>query len=198
MKFQIVQAAQQDISWIANLEGENYSPKDAVPESVLINWFARNPHGFSVIANTAGERVGHVDVLPLIPDLAAPFLQGEILEREIPAAWIVPANDRTSLRDLYVESIIIKKQTGLASRPALYQVFEQLNDIARRICEPSAARDVCAIEASAAGKKLMLRAGFERCEMKTPRRDGHELFKIPLGQLHENLRELSANVRGAR
>lgn len=155
-----------------------------------MSWFSRNPCGFSVIANAAGERVGHLDILPLLPDAATPFLQGEILEREIPAAWIARKLDRTSPRDLYVESIIIKTQTGLASRPAVYQILAQFDDIVLRICEPLSVRHVCAIEATAAGKKLMLRAGFERCNTNNPRRDGHELFKIELTDLQSNLRKL--------
>ena len=143
-----------------------------------------------MITNATGERIGHVDVLPLIPDLSAPFLRGEILEREIPAEWIVGKGDRTSPRDLYVESIIITKHSGLASRPALFQIFAQFDNIVHRVCESCSVRDVCAIEASAAGKKLMIHAGFERCEIKIPRRDGHELFKIGLTDLDGNLRRL--------
>ena len=192
MKFQIIQATSQDVSWIAGLEEVTYSRNDAIPEAVLTGWHARNPSGFSVITNAAGGRVGHIDILPLIPGVAGPFLQGEILEREIPASWIVPEGDRTSPRDLYVESIIIKKQPGLASRPALYQVFARFDEIVCRICEPFSVRHIYAIEASAVGKKLMLHSGFERCETKHPRRDGHELFKSSIDSIRSRLAQVLA------
>ena len=186
----MVQAELADIGWIAQLEASAYTPEDAVPEPILLSWFRRNPNGFSVIENSRGERIGHIDILPLRTDVAQPFLKGRIVEREIPPDWIFPASARERIRDLYVESIIIKKTAGLFASPALFCVLRNFSSLIERICSVDQIDNVYAIEATASGKKLITRIGFERCGEASARTDDHELFRISAAALRGNVQQL--------
>jgi class 3 adenylate cyclase len=189
-RFPVVPAELADISWIAELEASAYTPEDAVPEPILLNWFRRNPNGFSVIENSSGARVGHIDILPLRTDVAQPFLKGRIVEKEIPADWIFPPLARDRIRDLYVESIIIKKTAGLSASPALFWVLRDFASLIERICSVDQVNNVYAIEATASGKKLLTRIGFQPCGEAAARTDDHELFRISATALRENVEEL--------
>lgn len=189
-KFSVVPAEAADIPWIAQLEAAAYTAEDAVPLEILRNWFDRNPHGFSVIENANGERIGHIDILPLRTEDARPFLKGRILEKEIPPDWIHPPSAKDRIGDLYVESIIIKKAVGLSTSPALFSVLQNLDSLIERICPLEQAKDIYAIEATASGKKLITRIGFERCGEARARTDEHELFRIPASVLRENVVKL--------
>jgi class 3 adenylate cyclase len=189
-RFPVVQAELADIAWIAQLEASAYTSEDAVPEGILLSWFRRNPHGFSVIENSRGERIGHIDILPLRTDVAQPFLKGRIVEKEIPADWIFPPSAKERIRDLYVESIIIKKTAGLFASPALFCVLQNFNSLIERICCAEQVSNVYAIEATASGKKLITRIGFEGCGEASARTDDHELFKISVTALRANVEKL--------
>ena len=188
--FPVIQAELADVAWIAQLEASAYMPEDAVPEEILLSWFHRNPHGFSVIENSRGERIGHIDILPLRTDMAQPFLKGRIVEKEIPPDWIFPPSDKERIRDLYVESIIIKKTAGLSASPALFCVLQNFTSLIERICNAEQINNVYAIEATASGKKLITRIGFERCGEASARTDDHELFRISATALQTNVKEL--------
>jgi adenylate/guanylate cyclase family protein len=189
-KYSVVPAETSDISWIAQLQAFVYTQEDAVPSEVLMKWFQRNPNGFSVIENAIGERVGHIDILPLRTEESRPFLKGRIVEKDIPAEWLYPPRSRQSIRDLYVESIIIKKAVGLSTSPALYYVLRNLDSLIERLCPIGQVSDIYAIEATASGKKLITRIGFERCGEARSRSDDHELFKIPASTLRGNVDKL--------
>lgn len=189
-RFPVVQAELADIAWIAQLEASAYTPEDAVPEPILMSWFQRNPHGFSVIENSRGELIGHIDILPLRTDVAQPFLKGRIVEREIPPDWIFPPSAKERIRDLYVESIIIKKTAGLFASPALFCVLQDFSSLIERICSANQVHNIYAIEATASGKKLITRIGFERCGEASARTDDHELFKISATVLRANVEKL--------
>jgi hypothetical protein len=189
-RFPLVQAELADIPWIAQLEASAYTAEDAVPESILMSWFQRNPHGFSVIENSKGERVGHIDILPLRTEVAQPFLKGRVVEREISPDWILPPSAKEHIRDLYVESIIIKKTAGLFASPALFCVLQNFGSLIERICSVSQVDNIYAIEATASGKKLITRIGFERCGEASARTDDHELFRISAAALRASVERL--------
>jgi class 3 adenylate cyclase len=190
LKFSVVQAELSDISWIAQLEAHAYSPEDAIPERILLGWFHRNPHGFSVIENAHGERIGHIDILPLRTEEARPFLKGRVLEKEILPEWIFPSTAKEHIRDLYIESIILKKAVGLSASPALICIFQNLGSIIERICPVKHVNDIYAMEATPSGKKLITRVGFECCSEAQIRADDHELFKISARDLRQNVEAL--------
>src|SRR5436190_12019019 len=75
-----------DIEWISQLEAEVYSPQDAIPERILKVWYAANPTGFSIIKTKDGERIGHLDILPLRKEFLGSLLEGKIKERELTGA----------------------------------------------------------------------------------------------------------------
>src|SRR5205085_2647294 len=46
----IAAATPEDVAWIARLEVDMYSARDAVPEHILKEWYNSNPDGFSVVS----------------------------------------------------------------------------------------------------------------------------------------------------
>ena len=63
----IDRAEPQDIDWIARIESEVYSQEDAIPKSILKEWYMKNPNSFSILKDDHGGNVGHIDILPLHP-----------------------------------------------------------------------------------------------------------------------------------
>jgi len=188
-RFAVVQAEERDIAWISELEASEYSVEDAVPREILLAWFHRNPGGFSVIKDTRGARIGHIDVLPLNTEAASPFLNGQVGEREIQPEWIFTPAEKDQIRDLYIESIIISRAAGVSPARALQGVLRELPLVAARLCAPAQVRDIYAIEATVAGKNLMMKIGFERCGEAKARMDDHELFRLPAATLRANVQK---------
>jgi hypothetical protein len=88
-EYRVQPATSRDISWIAGLERSVYSKNDAIPESLLREWYSANPHGFSIIRGLDRKPVGHLDLLPIRPRTMEAFSNGDILECEIRGGFAV-------------------------------------------------------------------------------------------------------------
>jgi hypothetical protein len=121
--YRVEPATSDEIGWIAGLQESVYSAEDAVPESVLREWFAVNPTGFFIVKKRDGSLAGHIDVLPLRPNTLQQFLDGSIVEREIRGDSLYPPEDRKSIKHLYVESIILRPTKGLSTAAAMIAVL---------------------------------------------------------------------------
>ena len=175
-RYRVEQASPEDIGWVANLEASVYSREDAVPESLLREWFAANPTGFSVVKDIAGTQVGNLDILPLRPATLEAFLNGDITEREIRGDSLFSKTDRKLIKSLYVESIVLcspeQRQNGLA----LLSILAEIPAIIGRIASLRSLQAIYAIGASSSGEALMRRLGFELSKPGDRRRDRHNLF----------------------
>jgi len=54
-----------------------------------------------------GQKVGHIDILPLRPATFQTFFEGNVVERDIRGDSLYTQKEKHLIRDLYVESIII-------------------------------------------------------------------------------------------
>jgi hypothetical protein len=185
--FQVTQADLDDLHWIGELEAETYSRADAVPPVILDAWFRANPSGFSVIVADNEERVGHIDILPLRPDALQRFMRGAIVEREIEGKHLFGESERQQVRDLYVESVILKRSAGLSGATTVMFLLSQFLSITRRICDPMQVENVYAIAASNSGEHLMRQVGFSVITPADLREDGHDFFGIQFSDLLTNL-----------
>jgi len=182
----IAPATPEDVAWIAGLESSVYSREDAVPEAVLKEWYAANPDGFSVVKTSAGENIGHIDILPLRPEALAALLEGRIVEKDIPGSALFRPGERDRIRDLYVESLIMRPAGGGPSAAGL-RLVEGFPCLIERICDASRVRMIYALAASAGGERLMKRLGFERFKEGLARADRHDIFAARFPALAERL-----------
>lgn len=169
-------ANEQDIEWIAELEADVYSGIDAIPVQILKEWYKANPSGFFVIRMKNGPRIGHLDILPLRPDTMKQFLAGEIIERDIRGDCIYGVNEKDLIKDLYVESIIIRPLKGYSGAKAITCLLSNFVPIANNICNIQNIEYVYAVAASRAGAQLMTHLGFELQKGSDKRKDRHNLF----------------------
>jgi hypothetical protein len=175
-KYLVAPASTGDISWIAGLEAAAYSPRDAIPEHVLREWHGANPAGFSVIRTRSGKRVGHIDILPLRPDALSALIEGTILEREIPGSSLFGPDEKDKIKDLYVESVIIRPPREASIVPAAIGLLGSFPSLIARIVDPSQVRTLYAIGASREGERLLKRLGFERRQAASGKAQRHPLF----------------------
>jgi hypothetical protein len=142
--YRTTQATSEEIDWIADLEAQVYTPVDAVPKHVLREWFQSNPTGFSVIRMTNGQKIGHIDILPIRPTSLTTFVAGNIVERDIRGDSLYAPSDRESIRDIYVESIIVLPPKRFSKAPAILCVLTSFVSLVERICDPTKLESVYA------------------------------------------------------
>jgi hypothetical protein len=199
----VTPAGQEDIRWIAQLEAEFYSEEDAIPEHVLQGWYGVNPDGFFIIRGKNGERVGHLDILPIRPRTLNGFLDGQILERDIPGDGLYTPKQKEQVQHLYIESLILLPQKEI-SASALRCVLSHLPQIIGAVCNPGKLQQVYAMPVSKRGKRLAESLGFQvRCHHES-RKDHHDVFVSEFADVlahaaqwcDEGIRR--SRVRGAR
>jgi hypothetical protein len=181
-EYRISQAEPHEIDWVAELEASAYMPGDAVPHRVLKEWYAANPNGFSIVRATSGERVGHIDILPVRPATMSQFVQGVIVERDIRGDSLFSPAERNDIRDLYVESIIVSPPNG-SNGPALLRVLSEFIDLAARVANVDKVESVYAIAATKHGSRLLERLGFEQVGRAEARADRHTLYRCSFSHL---------------
>ncbi|HYL09578.1 MAG TPA: hypothetical protein VEU31_02485 [Candidatus Acidoferrales bacterium] len=171
----VEQATHGDIGWIAKLEASVYSKEDAIPEHLLSEWYSMNPTGFSIIKAADGRPTGHLDILPLRPATLEAFLRGDIVEHEIRGDSLYSVRDRSLIRHLYVESIILLPRPH-SRAAAIVAVLSNLSSIIERITHLQTVERIYAIAATPSGERLMRRLGFDLVSQGERRKDGHNLF----------------------
>jgi hypothetical protein len=165
----------EEVDWIAQLEYEMYS-SDAIPKHILAQWYAKNPSGFSILKTNDGEKVGHIDILPIHPTILQRFIDGDILERDIRGDDLYSLADKGLIRSLYVESVAVSLSSGHSKGPAVLYLICNLSEAIERICDPGRIDNVYAIAATTEGSRFLSRLGFEIHKKAESRRDHHNLF----------------------
>jgi hypothetical protein len=158
-------ATPADLDWIAWLEIEAYTAEYAVARAKLDEWFCANPCGFSVLT-AGGRKVGQVTMLPLRPELLDSFARGTIREQDIDGASLYMPAERELVRNLHVESIIIRPPEGSSAPPlkALVYLGGNFIPLFERVSEPANLENVYALGASGRGESFMRGLGFRRVE----------------------------------
>ncbi|MEW6744660.1 MAG: hypothetical protein AB1486_18040 [Planctomycetota bacterium] len=174
--YRVTQATSEEIGWIAALEASVYSRHDAVPESVLREWYTCNPTGFSVVTAHGGTPVGHIDILPLRPVPLQEFLDGHILERELRGDSLYRNQERASIRHVYVESVILRPPEGRSPAAVMLALLSWIGEIFERVADLRSLEAIYAIAATVRGDQLLRKLGFELLRPGSSRRDGHDLF----------------------
>jgi hypothetical protein len=180
-------ATAADVDWIARLEAQVYTAADAVPGHVLREWYESNPDGFNIIRMRNGERVGHIDLLPLRPATLRKFLEGTIVEKDIRGDSLYPPSERAQIKDLYVESIIVLPPKGYSNAPAILCVLTNFAALVERVCDPAQVESIYAMAASSSGERLLKRLGFDLLTPGDQRADRHGVFCARFGELSENI-----------
>jgi hypothetical protein len=186
-QYQVEQASDSDMAFIAELEASVYSRADAIPEPILREWYSANPTGFSLVRSPSGKPIGHLDILPLRPATLDAFLKGDIVEREIRADCIYSVNDRKLITALYVESVILKPEGRRTAAAALICLLQAFPTIIGRIADASSLEKIYAVAATSRGEKLLRELGFGLERSADRRRDGHHLFGARISEVDGNV-----------
>jgi len=185
--YRVDAAGPRDIEWIARLEREVFSPEDAVPESVLQAWYARNPNGFSVLRDDGGSLAGHLDLLPVRPAPLQKFVDGDIKERDLGGEDLYPDSERARIRNLYLESLAVLPQAGRSAVPALRRLLAEFPSLVDRVAERDHLEKLYAVAATKEGDRLLRSLGFEICRKAGRRPDGHDVFATDFKALQARL-----------
>jgi hypothetical protein len=177
-------ATPEEIDWITHLEANTYS-QDAVPGPVLKEWYESNPDGFSILRMN-GQKIGHLDILPVRPQTLGLFLEGSITEREIRGDSLYTPAEKELVRNLYVESIIIQLPPGYTSNASARPVMALLCNFIQltgRVANPDNIENVYAVAASQAGKGFMKKLGFELARSGQERKDRLDFYVVRFDSL---------------
>jgi len=189
-------ATPADIDWVADLQIRTYSSEDAIPRHILKEWYATNPNGFSIIKAKGGDRIGHIDILPLRPEATQTVLEGRTLEREFRGTLLFSEAERGSITDLYVESIIILTPDRPLAALALYSLLANFTLISSRVADPSNLNNIYAIAATESGERLMRQLGFSEIRAAETRADHHPLFVAKFADVAANIDTLLNQSHG--
>lgn len=184
-EFFVENARHGDIKWIHQLETAVYSGIDVIPERVLEEWFEANPSGFYIVRNLTGEPVGHIDLLPVRPQVLKKFLNGQIIEKELCGRDLYSPAERNTIEDIYVESLALL--LPLRKRAAALKVLSGcLGHLIENVADRNAVKNLYAIAASVQGETIMKKLGFNNISSGTERKDGHKLFTAEAARFLSN------------
>jgi hypothetical protein len=169
-----------DLAWVADLQRELFGAH-AIPLPILRAWHRANPNGFHIV-QADGERIGHIDVLPVRSEALQRFVDGSIAERDFAAASLHPPEERALVRDLYIESIIVLGASKAVHDGGVAALLRPLPSIFASLGEPERLRDVYAAGATPAGNRFLQRLGFERMG-EDERADHLLLYRAPHARL---------------
>ena len=187
VNYQVTQATRNEIGWIAEFEAEVYSREDAISEQTLLEWYTINPNGFSIVKMADGKKIGHIDILPLRPNTLDVFLNGNIVEQDIRGDSLYKASEQHLIKDLYVESIILRPPKPLSNTSAILCVLSNIVPMIERIASIEQIEYIYAIAASSSGEKLLRHLGFDVLKSAAQRKDNHDLFRVSSSVLAEKI-----------
>lgn len=190
-KFEVQQATDTDIEWIAELEKKTYSGIDAIPYTVLKEWYTANSNAFFVIRNKNGIRVGHVDILPLRQETLNEFISGKIIEHDIRGNSLFKPDEREKINHLYIESLAIPYVKGFARSYALKEVLLSLDKLIETICDPDFSTIIYAMPASEEGKQIIEKLNFSITVEGKNRKGGYSIYKIPFFELKTAIQKIT-------
>jgi hypothetical protein len=190
----IIPAELEDIAFVAGQERKVYSPEDAVPETLLREWFLRNPNGFNII-NYNKKFIGHVNLLPFKKDFLTSLVNGKAIEKDAKATNLYSPSVRRCIKDLYIESLAISHPSEIVVGRVLLQLFAQFANIVSRLCPMEQVRYVYAIAATPEGKSMLSQLKFEHIKQEAKRPDGHAFYRARFGDLAAILSQSGDNSR---
>ncbi|RJP74331.1 MAG: hypothetical protein C4539_00355 [Ignavibacteriales bacterium] len=168
-------ASIDDIGWIAQLESELFTGKDVIPVEQLLEWYKINQTGFFIFKTEDGKRIGHIDILPLRPQIIKSILAGELIEREIKGIYLYTPNEKNLIKNLYIECVAIKP-TGRIRAIALQSFLSNFSSMVSNICPVDNIEKIFAVAATKQGEQFMKNFGFTVAQEEDKRKDGHKLF----------------------
>jgi hypothetical protein len=171
----VTPATYADIDWVSALQQQLFGAT-AVPLAILRDWYATNPSGFRVV-RAAGERIGHVDVLPVKPEALQRFTDGVIEERALRGADLHPPAERGLVRDLYLESVVVRGASKAVHDAGVAALVEALPSIYASLGEPARLRWIYAVAFGPAGSRFLQKIGFEPVAAAGERVDGMPLYR---------------------
>jgi hypothetical protein len=203
-RYYVAPSTESDVRWAAQLAAIVYGGYDVIPENVMLNWYNANSNGFYVVKRDDGTNVGNLDLLPVRPNTLKEFIAGELLEKEILGDSLFGPGEKASVRDVYVESLVIPPhlfQDKYSNSFALYAVIASLMDCILNLCEQSSVAKgeikVYALSANKVVAKRLTEMGFGIVSAKDKRRDGHDLYCLEFRALQAQLKKFADRRDGA-
>lgn len=195
--YQVRYATRDDLNEIAELQASFYA-KDAVPLHRYKEWYSVNPDGFFVIEMTTPKKelIGHFTLLAIKNDRMEAYKAGAIKETDILKYDLFSPAEKSTIKDIYVESIIIKKEHRRHAIPSLIRI---LKTTILSFCDPEIVEKVYAMAATLDGKKTLRGMNFSLID--TPvghkRLDEHEMYEADFTAFMTALerQELSCEMR---
>lgn len=176
-------AHRDDVYWFGDLERTVYGKSDAVPREILLEWFDVNPTGFNVLRRDDGERIGHLDLLPVRPSTFEMFKSGQIIEREIRGTSLFAPEERGEIRSIYVESVIVLPRDEHSDTSAVMCLLANMVSTVDRVCDCARLDTIYAIAATKAGAQFLRHLGFEIVTSARDRKDRHDLYRSGFKEL---------------
>ena len=180
------QTTAAEVDWIAELEARTYRA-DAVPGHILHAWYNVNPTGFLVIHEEDGEKIGHLDILPLKPAGVDLLLQGQKTEQDITPDMIYSPNEQNLMQSFYVESIVIEDKYKALKAKALYGILSNFESLIARICNSQASKTVYGLGGTQGGERLMQQLGFRLIGRADERKDHFPLYVANYDDIKTNV-----------
>lgn len=183
-------ATPDEIGWIADLQIRSYDREMAIPVELLSAWYRHNPHGFSIMEKDDGERIGHIDILPIKPAAVAVLLTGKEPEQSLTPTMLYTPAEQARIKAIYIESIIIKDSNRELQARALFTLLNEFNSIVSRICDVQQVSEVYWIPITPKGERMMQKLGFRLVGPADERVDKHPLYVGTLQDISSNIEAL--------
>lgn len=175
--FKIRDADEDDIRWVASLQRSVYSKSDAVPLSVLLEWYKVFPNGFFIIVDHNDKPIGHIDILPIKEATLEKYKDGKIVETEIRGECLYTPQELDKITDLYVESLIVSPSHRKVRPFALRALLRSMPEIIAKVGITTTLKRISAMAATKDGERILEHLGFQMISDSAGRKDGHKMYE---------------------
>lgn len=143
---------------------------------MLHDWFHANPAGFSVVENLHHEVVGCVNLVALRSGTVKRLSTGLLMEGDIRGPDLYRPDERSLVRDIYCESIVVPTVGGIRDLEAVSLILRELESLLQKIGDVPRMGELYALAATKPGKRFMFKLGFELAVTGVDRHDGRDLL----------------------
>jgi hypothetical protein len=113
------------------------------------------------------------------------YKNGEILETHIGSKDLFSSSERSLIKNIYVESVIVKRAHR---RQGVFCLIRMLKTMIVNFCDKEIAEKVYAMAATDDGIRMLKGMGFSafvRRDMRQKRLDGHEMYECDFKEFME-------------
>jgi len=191
--YAFVPAQIDDLRWIAEVDSMTFHGIDAMPFTVLEEWYLANKDAFVIVRGCEGKNYGYFIVLPLKSEALTNLCEGKITDITIKSKDVLKINDK-SCEGIYISALVLLNygkdgKIRFGNQLALKQLLES-KALFDCIFPYDTKTRIYAVAGSLSGEQIIKHLGFNLAVSGSKRSDCHPMYYQNIKKLKENILKL--------